>query len=167
MSKRFEALSRDHDRKKFDCGVPELNLFLRESARKQQTTGISRTFVLVDAEAIAPKPILGFYTLVAAQIDSSRLTSQQAKRLPNKAPCVLLARLAVSKAEQGQGLGKAILAEAIIRTLDISEKLGVAGLFVEAKDDQAARFYERFGFERLPSDPLKLFQSLKSLRAAM
>jgi GNAT superfamily N-acetyltransferase len=165
VSKVFETLSRAHDREGFDCGVSELNLFLRQQARRQQGTGVSRTFVLVEKNAKAPKKVFGFFTLVASELDSSLLSNEQAKRLPNRAPCLLLARLAVSKREQGKGLGGVLLAEAIYRTLQISSELGVTGLFVEAKDDVAASFYRKFGFTPFPSNRLKLFQSLKSLKS--
>lgn len=156
----FESLSRDHDRERFDCGVAELNLFLRQNARRQQDHGISRSFVLVEKNANPPKRILGFFTLVAAQIDSHLLAPAQARRLPDKAPCVLLARLAVSRQEQARGYGKVLLAEAVKRTLQVSSEIGVAGLFVEAKNVSAASFYRKFGFVPLPSQPLRLFQAL-------
>ena len=77
---------------------------------------------------------------------------------------VVIARLAVSKREQGKGYGKALLAEAIIRTLQVSTELGVAGLFMDAKDEMAAKLYRKFGFEPSPDNPLELFQPLKSLQ---
>ena len=167
MSRLFEKLSRDHDRESFDCGVPELNLFLRQHARRQQDSGVSRTFVLVEKEADPPKGVSGFFTLVAAQLDSELLSSEQATKLPNKTPCVLLARLAVSKKEQGRGLGKVLLAEAVTRTLQVAGEIGVAGLFVEAKDEAASAFYQKFGFVPFPSNSLKLFQTLKAIKQSM
>ena len=162
--KTFEPLGKEHGREDFDCGVAELNVFLKQHARRQQGRGVSRTFVLVESDAAEPKEILGFFTLVAAQLDSSQLSEAQAKRLPHKVPCVLLARLAVSAKHQGQGLGKVHLVEAVLRTCAISGELGVAGLFVEAKDEAASAFYQHFGFVPFPSNPRKLFQSLEALR---
>ena len=164
MAKTFEPLAREHAREGFDCGIAELNVFLKQHARRQQGRGVSRTFVLVERDAPSPKEILGFFTLVAAQLDSSQLSEAQAKRLPHKVPCVLLARLAVSAKHQGKGFGKVLLAEAVLRTCAISDELGVAGLFVEAKDDAASLFYQHFGFVPFPSNPLRLFQSLEALR---
>lgn len=165
MNKAFETLDKSQDREGFDCGVPELNSFLRHNARQQHKTGVSRTFVLVDGgDNAPPKKISGFFTLVAAQIDSSELDEQQAKRLPNNAPCLLLARLAVDKAEQGKGLGGVLLTEAILRTVAVAEEVGVSGMLVEAKDGQAAAFYKKFGFVPCPSNPLRLFQALKTLK---
>jgi GNAT superfamily N-acetyltransferase len=164
VSKLFETLSKTHDRERFDCGVPELNFFLRHNARQQQKTGVSRTFVLVDRDAGAPKRISGFFTLVAAQLDSALLDEAQSKRLPNNAPCVLLARLAVEKNQQGRGLRQSLLAEAILRTVSVSEEIGVSGMLVEAKDDAAAAFYQKYGFVPYSSNPLRLFQALPMLR---
>jgi GNAT superfamily N-acetyltransferase len=165
VQKTFEALARVHDRAGFDCGVAELNVFLRQHARRQQERGVSRSFALVEDGGAEPqKRILGFFTLVAAQIDAAEISLEQARRLPNKIPCVLLARLAVSVAHQGQGIGKLLLVEAANRVTSIAGELGVAGLFVEAKDEAASRFYQHFGFTPFPSNSLKLFQPLSGLR---
>ena len=157
-------LDRSHDREGFDSGVTELNCFLRRNARQQQKTGASRTFVLVRNESVPPKPVSGFFTLVASQIEASGLNANQAKRLPDKAPCILLARLAVAIKEQKKGLGGVLLIEAIRRTVLVSDEIGVAGMLVEAKDKNAAAFYSKFGFVPFHSDPLRLFQSLKTLK---
>ncbi len=166
MARAFETLERAHDREGFDCGVGELNAFLRRHARQQQKTGVSRTVVLVEQDAAPPKPILGFFTLVAAQIDSALLDAQQSKRLPHNAPCVLLARLAVERRQQSKGFGQALLAEAVLRTLSVAEQVGVAGMLVDAKDDAAACYYQKFGFVPFPSNPLRLFQALSAMQIA-
>jgi GNAT superfamily N-acetyltransferase len=166
VPRTFETLSKAHDRESFDCGVAELNGFLRRNARQQQQTGVSRTLVLVDQDAAAPKPISGFFTLVAAQIDTALLDDRQSKRLPHNAPCILLARLAVDRREQSKGFGKALLAEAVLRTLSVSEQVGVAGTLIDAKDDAAANYYQKFGFVPFPSNPLRLFQALSAMQIA-
>ena len=162
-----EPLSRDHDREHFDCGVDALNVFLRQTARQHQERGISRTFVLTEAEATPPKPVLAFFTLAATEGFTDRLAPEIAKRLPAKIPAVVLARLAVSAQHQGQGYGSALLAEALSRVAAIADQLGVAGMFVDAKDEPAAAFYRKFGFVPLVSEPLRLFLPLASIRTLL
>lgn len=159
-----EPLARDHDREHFDCGVDALNIFLRQTARQHQERGISRTFVLTEGDASNPKPILAFFTLAATEGFTDRLAPEIAKRLPAKIPAVVLARLAVSAQHQGKGYGSALLAEALSRVAAIADQLGVAGMFVDAKDEPAAAFYRKFGFAPLVSEPLRLFLPLASIR---
>ena len=87
-----------------------------------------------------------------------------AKRFPSRIPAIILARLAVDKARHGEGLGSLLLAEALSRVAFLSEQLGVAGLFVDAKDENAAAFYRKHGFVPLISGPLRLFLPLATIR---
>lgn len=162
-----ERLSRDHDRERFDCGVEALNSFLRQTARQHQEKGISRTFVLTESDARPPKPVLAYFTLAATEGYTDRLTPEIAKRLPSRIPAVVLARLAVSVQGQGKGYGSALLAEAFSRVASIADQLGVAGMFVDAKDEPAAAFYRKFGFVPLVSEPLRLFLPLASIRTLL
>ena len=156
-------LNRDHDRSGFDCGIPALNTFLKVTARQHNDKGISRTFVLTDT---TPQ-ILGFFTLTLCEVNAPKLPPTLAARYPNHGlPAVRLARLAVSRKQQGKGYGELLLAEAIHRTLLIADQAGLIGLFVDAKDDKARTFYERYGFLVLPEEPLRLFLPIATLRAA-
>lgn len=156
-------LSRHHDRKSFDCGVPELNSFLKAVARQHSEKGISRTFVLVNNER--PDAILGFFTLTLCDVQVENLPSQYASRYPKHGlPAVRLARLAVSQAHQGKGYGEFLLAEAVHRTLLIAEQAGSIGLFVDAKDERANSFYQHYGFVSLPGERLRLFLPLQTLQ---
>ena len=157
------SLARYHDRSKFDCGVPELNSFLKATARQHSDKGISRTFVLSDQE----KPILGYFTLTLCEVRMEHLPATYAKKYPQHGlPAVRLARLAVSRKYQRKGYGGLLLAEAIHRTVLIAEQAGLIGLFVDAKDECAHKFYERYGFVSLPDHVLQLFMPLETLRLA-
>ena len=101
---KIELLAKTHDRGGFDCGSEPLNLFLKHTARQHAERGISRTFVLVEEAAAAPKPIVGFFSLNLCQIKSQSLTPQEAKKLPRDVAGVRLGRLAVSKTHQRQGI---------------------------------------------------------------
>jgi len=156
-------LARHHDRTRFDCGVPELNSFLKATARQHSDKGISRTFVLSDQE----KPILGYFTLTLCEVRMEHLPATYAKKYPQHGlPAVRLARLAVSRKYQRKGYGGLLLAEAIHRTVLIAEQAGLIGLFVDAKDERAHKFYERYGFVSLPGHVLQLFLPLETLRLA-
>ena len=110
---KIELLARSHDRDGFDCGSDLLNLFLKQTARQHAERGISRTFVLVDEDATAPKPILGFFSLNICQIKSESLTPGEAKKLPRDVSGVRLGRLAVAKSCQRRGIGKTLLVAAM------------------------------------------------------
>lgn len=151
------------DRTGFDCGVPELNAFLKTTARQHGQKGISRTFVLTDGTPV----ILGFFTLTLCEISSPSLPAEYARRYPSHTlPAVRLARLAVSRKAHGQRFGTLLLTEAIHRTALIAEQAGVIGLFVDAKTDTVRRFYLRYGFLAIPDHPLQLFLPIQTIHAA-
>lgn len=156
-------LSGDHERSGFDCGIPELNVFLKATARQHTTKGISRTFVMIDQDS--PSTVIGFFTLTLCEVSAGRLPSAYARKYPRHGlPAVRLARLAVSRRHQGKGCGELLLADAIHRTVLIAEQAGVIGLFVDAKNAGACTFYKHFGFESLPEHDLHLFLPIKTLR---
>ena len=164
---RIEPLDNSHDREGFDCGSEALNAYLQQTARQHEKRGISRTFVLVEEEAIDPKPILGFFTLNICQIKSDTRSLEEAKRLPRDVSGVKLGRLAVDRNFQRKGIGKYLLVGAMNKFLEIFHRAGGIGLFVDAKDETAMHYYEQFGFIPLPSNPLELFLSLKTIQKAL
>ena len=161
---RVELLDATHDRSGFDCGVESLNRYLYQIARQHIAKGISKTFVLVDERAAAPKPVLGFFTISLCQVLGQQLPVKWAKKLPEQIPAMRLGRLAVTRAQQGAGFGKVLLVEALHRIARVADLAGGVGLFVDAKDEAAAAFYARFGFEPTPSSPLTLFMPTETIR---
>jgi GNAT superfamily N-acetyltransferase len=148
-----------HDRQAFDCGVPALNEYLQRFAEQHRRKGISAAYVLVDSAA--PAAILGYYTLSAAEIDVESLTEADRKRLPRfPVPCFRMGRLACHVNRQGQGLGQLLVACAVDRCLKAREQVAAYALIVDAKDDTAKRFYERFGFKTLRDAGLTLYLPL-------
>lgn len=144
-----------HDRTIFDCGVPALNLYLRNYALQNQKRGIVRNYVATRA---GERTIVAYYSLVYASLDQKRLPQKFVKGLGKyDIPVMLLARLAVDRREKGKGLGKALLKDAIMRTMQAAEIAGLKVLLVHAKDEPAAAFYEKYGFEPVLGDRLKLF----------
>jgi ribosomal protein S18 acetylase RimI-like enzyme len=169
---RLEPLTGRHDRNGFDCGVEVLNLWLQQTALQHQGKGISRTFVAVPADAEAARSwaqrgyhaqansILGFHALTSAVVSTDDLPAKQAKRYPRQIPVTRLGRLATRADLHGQGLGRLLLADAVNRARAAAHEVGSAGLFVDAKDESAARFYRHYGFIAATDSPLKLFLPL-------
>jgi ribosomal protein S18 acetylase RimI-like enzyme len=165
--RKIELLAKSHDRDGFDCGSEPLNLYLKQTARQHGMRGISRTFVLVDNHVTEPKPILGFFSLNICQIKAESLSAEEAKRLPRDVSGVRLGRLAVARENQRQGIGKSLLVAAMGKFMDIFNAAGGIGLFVDAKDHNAKRYYEQFGFVSLPSNQLELFLPVRTIQEAL
>ena len=165
--RKVELLAKSHDRDGFDCGSEPLNLFLKQTARQHAARGISRTFVLVEESSTEPKPILGFFSLNLCQIKSESLSAEEAKKLPRDVSGIRLGRLAVAKQYQRQGVGKTLLIAAMGKFMEIFNMAGGIGLFVDAKDHDARRYYEQFGFVPLPSNELELFLPVKTIQEAL
>lgn len=125
--------------------------------------GISRTFVASKKEVA--EEIIGFYSLTGGEIDKDSLPTEIAKSMPNKLPVVLLGRLAVSLACQGQGIGGLLLVDALRTCVRVSRQVGIAAILVDAKDEPAAAFYQHFGFLACPDTPLRLVMSIKTAQA--
>lgn len=159
---RIEALSKEHDRKSFDCGNKQLNEFFQKTARQHADRGISRTFVLVDDEL--PIKVMAYYTLTSCDVIPQNIPDKRLQRYPRPIPAAKLARLAVLKAHQKNGHGRNMLIDAMKRTLTISENIGIVGMFVDAKDGNAAHYYQRFGFTPIETNPLLLFLPMATIR---
>jgi GNAT superfamily N-acetyltransferase len=154
-------LTGNHEREGFDCGRQELNDWLRQVARQHQDKGLSKTFVATAEEM--PNRICGYYALTLAELENRHLPQAWRKKLPRRIPGVRLGRLAVDRQYQGKGLGKLLLVDALSRARRIYKEAGGIGLFVDAIDEQAAGYYQRFGFAASPDNPLLLFLSAKVL----
>ncbi|WP_413172851.1 GNAT family N-acetyltransferase [Anabaena azotica] len=160
--KIIELLNKSHNRENFNCGNEILNQFLTRTARQHIQKGISRTFVLVDTEQ--PQTIIGFFTLSICEVKAEKLPPQLAKKYPTTVPGVKLARLAVTQDWQGQRIGEILMIEAMKRALVIAENAGVIGLFVDAKDEKAQIYYQRYSFFSLVDVPLEMFLPLETIK---
>jgi ribosomal protein S18 acetylase RimI-like enzyme len=160
--KIIEPLNKSHNRSQFDCGAEPLNQFLRATARQHLQKGISRTYVLTEQDD--PQTIIGFFTLTICEIRSEKLPSEIAKKYPDQVPGVKLARLAVDRQWQRQGIGEILMVEAMQRALLVADTAGGIGLFVDAKDGAAQSYYARYGFITLEDNPLEMFLPLSLLR---
>jgi GNAT superfamily N-acetyltransferase len=163
---REEPISRIHDRAAFDCGSPELNEYLRRYARQNHESGGAKTFAAVSAEA--PARILGHYSISPASVEFARVPAALTRKLGRyEVPVFRLGRLAVDVSVQGQQIGSALLFAAGRRALGVAAEVGGAALAIDAKDERAAQWYERFGAVPLLDDPLKLILPLSTIRDAL
>jgi len=161
---RIERLDRGYMREGFDCGKPSLNDFLRGLVSQYEKRNLGRTYVALRERE---ERVLGYYTLASGAVAAESLPAKQAKKLPRHAvPVVLLARLAVDRSVQGKGLGAFLLRDALTRSLDLSEKLGIHAVVVDALDAEAKAFYQRFGFLPLTDDEMRLFLPLGTIGSA-
>ena len=160
MIRRIEKLRREHAIDAFDCGHAELNRFLHQYALQNQRSGGAQTYVgLVD------HIVVGYYALAVGSVGPEAAPERVRKGLAkHPIPIMLLARLAVDHLWQKQGVGAALLKDAVLRTLQAADLAGIRALAVHAKDEAVKGFYERFDFIPSPTDPLHLFILLKDLR---
>jgi ribosomal protein S18 acetylase RimI-like enzyme len=136
--------------------------YLKKQAKQDIKRRISRVVVATKSEN--PRAAIGYYTLSTLPIELNRLPENLARKLPkHPVPAALIGRLAVSIVAQGQGVGKMLLADAIRRTLAVSNQIAIYALVVDAINDNANEFYELFGFTRLSDDSPRLFLPLKSI----
>lgn len=169
----LHVLDGSHDREAFDCGVEELNNWLRTSASQQARNNTALTIVATPKYVAAwheagygdvtEGTVLGYFAISSGQAEGVDLRNEKNKKMPRSVPVARLGRLAVDQRFQGQGLGEVLLVEAIMRTLSAAESIGVAGIFVDAKAG-ARSFYEKFGFLPAEDAPDKLWLPLASIR---
>jgi GNAT superfamily N-acetyltransferase len=159
----IELLSSAHDRVAFASGLDSVDRYFRETARGHLEKGVSITRVLVEAAAVPPKPVLGFFTLSGIIVEAKPWPGAP-KGLPNQAvPAVLLGRFAVAAGHQGKGYGSMLVATARQLARETIRRTGGIGLVVDAAHEQAAEFYSRFGFKPVSPGSLRLFLPAKSL----
>jgi GNAT superfamily N-acetyltransferase len=163
---REEALTRHHDRGSFDCGVPALNEYLQRYARQNHESGGAKTFVAVPPGS--PAEVLGYYTISPGAIAFAKAPPTITRKLGRyEVPVFRLARLAVARRVQGRGLGGDLLLAAGERALAVAQEVGGIAIAIDAKDEPAALWYERFGALPLLDDNLKLVLPLDTIRVAL
>lgn len=151
-----------HDVNKFTCGNDELDYYLRTTARQHQSKNVAKTYVI--AEDSDPDKIIGFVTIaIRSMTAKDEMPAGMVRRLPSNVPGYTLARLAISTSHQGQGFGERLLVEAMTKARAAAREVGGFALFVDAKDEDAAAFYKKYGFTPLPSNPLILVIPISSI----
>ena len=142
----------------FECGEHALDDWLKRRALNNQLSGASRTFVVVDDE----NRVRGFYAMAAGAISHQLATSTVRRNMPDPIPVMVLGRLAVDRRAQGIKLGAAMLQDAVIRAITVSQNTGVRALLVHALHERARQFYQHYGFQESPQHPMTLMLRLNN-----
>ena len=161
MSLRVSApqlLCAEHDLSVFSCGEASLDEWLKRRALTNQLNGASRTFVVLDESP----SVVGYYALAAGAIAHERAAGSVRRNMPDPIPVLVLGRLAVTQQAHGLQLGAALLQDAVLRAMTVSENAGVRALLVHALNDSAKAFYEHHGFQVSPFDPMTLMLRLQA-----
>jgi GNAT superfamily N-acetyltransferase len=164
---RLERLSAHHELSGFTSGKDDLDAWLSRHALAAQQMDSARTFLLIRAEA-AGNRIAGYFTLTMGSALRADAPAKLVRGLPTyPIGMVLLARLAVDRSEQGQGIGGLLLTEALRKAITAGEAAAARLMVVDAIDDEAAKFYAHHGFAAIPGHPLRLYRHMKDIRASL
>lgn len=158
-----ELLSDRHRLDAFDCGKAELNTWLADSARHCNRNNTARTFVWTEP---GDSDVLAYYSLAAHLVEKGTMPPSLGRGSPEQCPVVLLARLALDKTLHGQRLGGVLLADSLEQVAQAVQNVAARFLIVDAIDEEAATFYERYGFKRIPGDS-RLFRKISDIVASL
>jgi GNAT superfamily N-acetyltransferase len=145
-----------HRLEDFRCAAPELAKWLLERAHQNQASGASRCFVVCDEQQRA----VGYYALAAGAVSHEQAPGRIRRNMPDSVPVIVLGRLAVHMDLQGHGIGRGLLKDAVLRTLQVREQVGARALLCHAIDDAAKAFYLRHGFIESPINAMTLMLPL-------
>jgi predicted GNAT family N-acyltransferase len=162
---RIELPAHTHLRSRFDCGQPSLNDFLRTLVSQYEKRHLGRTYVAVRG----PDPqVFGYYTIASSAVAFDHLPAEAAQKLPrHPLPVVLVARLAVDRAVQGQRLGEKLMLDALARSLELSDELGIHAVVVDAIDQQAKAFYQKYRFIPLLDSEFHLYLPITTIHTLL
>ena len=151
-----EPLSSAHRLDEFECGEFVLDEWLKRRAQTNQSSGGSRTFVVVDQD----NRVCAYYAMAAGAVSHQMATRSVRRNMPDPVPVMILARLAVDLRAQGIHLGPSLLQDAVNRAIAVSKNTGVRALLVHALHDRAKQFYEHYGFQASSIHPMTLMLRL-------
>jgi GNAT superfamily N-acetyltransferase len=157
-----QRLDKQHDRTAFDCGNAPLNQWIQRLAGQYERRDLARTYVAVRTGEAS---VLGYYAISSHRVCFDALLDEHAKGLPAlDVPVLLLGRLAVDRNSQGCGLGEHLLMDALRRAEYLSQHVGIRAVEVDAIDEDARRFYLKYGFDALHDDRRHLFLPMQVIR---
>lgn len=156
----IELLTNTHAVDSFECGVESKNNFLRKFALQNTKGGLGRTFVAVLPSD--PTKIYGYYTIATGAVNFASLPVQNLPRYP--IPTVHIGKLAIDRSAQRQGLGSALLFDALKRAASVADEIGIFAVEVIALDEQAKQFYIKHNFIEMLDSPMHLYLSMKLIR---
>lgn len=154
-----EKLNLSHQIDSFNSDNNELNEWLKRRALKNELEGASRTYVVC-----AGQVVIAYYCLANGALAQTTATGRVRRNMPDPIPVIVIGRLAVDRHWQGKGIGRALLRDAILRTLQAAEIAGIRAILVHAISEEAKQFYEKFGFTASPIDPMTLMVTVNDAR---
>lgn len=157
-----ERLTAAHDVSAFDCGIADLNDWLKQRALSNEESGASRSYVVCAAGRV-----VGYYALASGGVALVSAPGRVRRNMPNPLPVMILGRLAVDKNWHGRRVGQSLLRDAVLRTLQAAEIGGIRAILVHAISEDAKRFYERHGFSVSPVDPMTLMITIADAEKAL
>ena len=157
-----EPLGDDHLIEGFTSGAPTLDTWLQRKAHANQASGASRSYVLCRGQRV-----VGFYALAAGSVSHDLAPRKLRQNMPDPIPVIVLGRLAVDASEQGNGLGRALLRDAVLRVTAAADEVGIAAILVHALSDRAKAFYLEAGFAETVVEPMTLFLRIRDARALL
>lgn len=153
-----EPLTPEHELSEFDCGRDNMNTWLRKHALANDNK-TSRTFVVQHENKV-----VAYYSLAAGSVERNALSKKLQKNSPENIPVIILGRLAVDTDYQGQAIGSSLLRDALLRSMNAADNIGVRALLVHALDEHLIPYYEKRGFQSSPLDPMTMFIPLEQAR---
>ena len=154
-----EPLGTQHQIRDFNSGVALLDEWLKRRALANQASGAARTFVVCEADKV-----VGYYALASGAVNVAAASGRFRRNMPDPIPVVVLARLAVDRAHQGRGLGRALLRDGARRVVHAADAIGIRGILVHAISADAKAFYLGLGFDPSPIEPMTLMITLADVR---
>jgi GNAT superfamily N-acetyltransferase len=152
-----EKLGLAHDLSQFRCGEPELDDWLMRKSLHNEESGASRTYVICIG-----RQVVGYYALAAGAVAHRDAPGRVKRNMPNPIPVIVIGRLAIDLKFQGQGIGSALLKDAVLRTIQAAEIAGIRAILVHAISDGAKRFYEKLGFMSSLTNPMTLMITIQA-----
>ena len=146
----------------FECGEPSLDNWLRKRALKNQGSDASRCFVISEG-----RTVIGYYSLSAGGISHEAAPKAMRRNMPDPLPVVLLGRLAIDRRYHNQGLGQAMLRNAMLRAVHIANDTRVFAILIHALSEPAKRFYLSRGFVESPLQPMTLMMTMETVRTIL
>lgn len=157
-----EHLTAAHDVSAFDSGVLDMDDWLRKRALANEGTGASRTYVVC-----AGGRVVGYYALASGGVAQVQAPGRVRRNMPDPVPVMILGWLAVDRSWQDRTLGRSLLRDAVLRTLQAAEIGGIRAILVHAISEEAKRFYQRYGFGESPVDSMTLMMTVADAEKAL
>jgi predicted N-acetyltransferase YhbS len=162
MVSKPHRLTKEHDLSQFDCGKDPLTVWLKKFALQNQSAGHAKTIVITEDGS---NVVIGYYSYNVVSVEHCDATPERVTKglAKHSIPVFLIARLAIDQKYKGQKLGGRLLRRALLHAASISEEVPIRALIVDAIDDEAKSFYQKFDFEAYPADGLRMWLLLKDL----